>query len=109
MTIDDLAPDDARGGDGDRGVLRRRRQLLRADHLPVAGARREHAERERQREPDVGDAASDGAVAPSAAPRLVSRASRPGGFGAGGGSTPLSDSASSRPTTIPLTSIDEPP
>ncbi len=109
MTIDDLAADHGRGGDGDRGVLRRRRQLLRADHLPVAGARREHAERERQREPNVGDAAGDRAVRHQAPARRVSRASRPGGFGAGGGSTPLSDSASSRPTTIPLTSIDEPP
>ncbi len=109
VPIDDLAPDDAAGRDRDRGIVRSGRQVLGTDHLPVAGARREDAEGERQRDPDVGDAPGDRPACHQPEPLRVRRARRPRGPGAGGGSTPLSDRARRRPTTIPLTTSDEPP
>ena len=98
----------------DRGVVGRSREVRRADHPPVARRAREQRERRRQDHGDVHRRPRDrpaGPVRPEhqAAPRRPSRRQRDCAPGGGGGSTPLSESARSRPITRPLASSDEPP
>ncbi len=117
VAVPDLATDDiARRGDQQR-VIGPTDEIGRPDDLPVAGGRREDGERHQQHDAEPDDAAADrcrgGAAAGTrvhATPRRSRRSIRLRlRRGAGGGSTPRSDRASSRPTTTALASSDEPP
>ena len=102
----------ARRGD-DRRVVGRPDEIGRDDDAPVAGRGCQRTERKRDGDRDMQDADTNRAARADrsehqSAPRCSIRRQRRS-RGAGGGSTPRSDSARSRPMTRPFASSDEPP
>ena len=115
VAVEDPAARHGPGCRDDRRVGRGARELRAAHDPPVAGRAGERAEGEREDDRDVHDRPAEGMAASRRSVRVTRR--RPGtrrrqpwrDVGGGGGSTPLSDSASRSPMTTAFASSDEPP
>ncbi len=112
VSVQDPAADRGPGCSDHTGIVRVARQIVGAEHLPVACPQHQAAEREREDEAQADHAPAQRALAAhtrAERPHAPSRPSRRARRGSGSGAGPRSENASRSPTISPFTRSDDPP